>query len=129
MSDKSEGLAVKKIITVMGLGLAVATGTLLLVEKIFRPVITSPTVADSTTIPEVSATNMVADDPKVQAILDKFTHEEISQMLVDIPLSDHRPESERSFDLLSKALKEIERRKNNPRLKRADRVNEALKDL
>jgi hypothetical protein len=68
-------------------------------------------------------------DPEVQAILNKFTPEQISQMFADIPLTDKRPESERSSDLLYKAIKAIERNKGNPRLRKADRVNEVLRDL
>lgn len=68
-------------------------------------------------------------DPEVQAILNKFTPEQISQMFADIPITDKRPESQKNSDLLYKALKAIERNKGNPRLKRADRVNEALRGL
>lgn len=85
---------------------------------------------EKTTSESIVADAGISDpDPEVQAILDKFTPEQISQMFADIPITDKRPESERSSDLLYKAIKAIERNKGNPRLRKADRVNEALRDL
>lgn len=85
--------------------------------------------SSSTTTPLPEFFGAGQENPEVQAVLDKFTPEQITQMFLDIPISDHRPESEKSFELLSKAMKAIERGKGDPRLQKADRVNEKLRGL
>lgn len=88
-----------------------------------------PTDQVTASDPEVLDAGISDPDPEVQAIINKFTSEQISQMFADIPLTDKRPESQRNSDLLYKAIKAIERNKGNPRLRKADRVNETLRGL
>lgn len=80
---------------------------------------------------ELAATQAADDDRRVQSVVAKYTHQEISDMWVDAYRGVHdgkdkRPESTKNERLLYKAL-ELSKPKYD--LSKVDAVNEKLKGL
>jgi hypothetical protein len=66
-------------------------------------------------------------NPEVDVILRNFSEDEISDMFMQIPLSDERPESVKNLHLLFEARKFLRESKED--VSKSDAVNDRLRNL